>query len=79
MFTEALILVRFDPDFETIVKTDASGWCISSTLLQLQPSGMFHPCAFFSKKNSLAECNYEIYDKEMLMIVRCLEAWDSDL
>jgi hypothetical protein len=79
MFTEAPILVRFDPDFETIVETDASGWCIGGTLLQLQPSGMFHPCAFFSKKNSPAECNYEIYDKEMLAIVRCLEAWDSDL
>lgn len=79
MFTEAPILVRFDPDLETIVETDSSGWCIGGTLLQLQPSGMFHPCAFFSKKNSPAECNYEIYDKEMLAIVRCLEAWDSDL
>jgi hypothetical protein len=40
---------------------------------------MFHPCGFYSKKNSPAECNYEIYDKEMLAIVRCLENWDSDL
>jgi hypothetical protein len=79
MFTEAPILVRFDPDLETIVETDSSGWCIGGTLLQLQPGGMFHPCAYFSKKNSPAECNYEIYDKEMLAIVRCLEAWDSDL
>jgi hypothetical protein len=47
--------------------------------LQLQPSGIFHPCGFYSKKNSPAECNYEIYDKEMLAIVRCLENWDSDL
>jgi hypothetical protein len=73
MFTEAPILVRFDPDFKTIVKTNASGWCISSTLLQLQPSRMFHPCAFFSKKNSLAKYNYKIYNKEMLVIVRYLE------
>jgi predicted aspartyl protease len=79
MFTEAPILVRFDPDRETIMETDSSGWCVGGTLLQLQPSGMFHPCAFFSKKNSPAECNYEIYDKEMLAIIRCLEAWDSDL
>jgi hypothetical protein len=25
IFTEALILVRFNPDFKTIIKTDASG------------------------------------------------------
>jgi predicted aspartyl protease len=79
MFTEAPILVRFDPDRETIVETDSSGWCIGGTLMQLQESQMYHPCAFFSKKNSPAECNYEIYDKEMLAIVRCLEQWDSDL
>ena len=40
---------------------------------------MFHLYAFFSKKNSPAECNYEIYDKEMLAIVWCLEEWDADL
>jgi predicted aspartyl protease len=79
MFTEGPILVQFNPDADTIVETDSSGWCIGGTLLQLQPSGMFHPCGFYSKKNSPAECNYEIYDKEMLAIVRCLENWDSDL
>jgi hypothetical protein len=40
---------------------------------------MMRPCAFYSKKNSPAECNYEIYNKEMLAIVRCLEAWDPEL
>lgn len=79
MFTEAPILVHFNPDRETIVEADSSGWAIGGTLMQLQDTGIFHPCAFFSKKNSPAECNYEIYDKEMLAIVRCLEEWDADL
>ena len=79
MFLEGPILVQFNPNTETIVETDSSGWCIGGTLLQLQPSGMFYPYRFYSKKNSPAECNYEIYDKEMLAIVRCLENWDSDL
>ena len=26
-----------------------------------------------------AECNYEIYDKELLAIVRCLEEWSAEL
>lgn len=79
MFTKAPILVRFDPDWETILETNSSGWYISGTLLQLQDTRMFHLCAFFSKKNSPAECNYEIYDKEMLAIIQCLEEWDLDL
>jgi hypothetical protein len=32
-----------------------------------------------SRKNAPAERNYEIYDKEMLAIVRCLEEWDAEL
>ena len=36
-------------------------------------------CAFFSKKNNPAECNYEIHDKELLAIIRCLEEWDAEL
>jgi hypothetical protein len=40
---------------------------------------MIRPCAFFSKKNSPAKCNYEIYDKEILAIIRYLEVWDPEL
>lgn len=81
MFTTAPFLAQFDPDKETMVETDASGWCVGGVLLQLNGSGsgLYHPCAFFSKKMAPAECNYEIYDKEMLAIVRCLEEWDPEL
>ena len=40
---------------------------------------MFYPYAFFSKKNSPAKYNYEIYDKEILVIVRYLKEQDADL
>jgi len=33
------------------------------------------PVAFISKSLSDTERNYEIHDKEMLVVVRCLEAW----
>ena len=26
-----------------------------------------------------AKCNYQIYDKELLAVVQCLEAWDAEL
>jgi ABC-type Zn uptake system ZnuABC Zn-binding protein ZnuA len=40
---------------------------------------VLHPVAFFSKKHSETECNYEIYDKELMAIIRCFEEWRSEL
>ena len=79
MFTTAPILILFDYERETILEVDASKWCVGGTLYQVDDEGVIRPCAFFSKKNAPAECNYEIYDKEMLAIVRCLEEWDAEL
>ena len=36
-------------------------------------------CAFFLKKNNPVEYNYEIYNKELLAIIRCLEEQDAKL
>jgi len=36
---------------------------------------MWRPVAFISKSLSDTERNYEIHNKEMLVVVRCLEAW----
>ena len=38
-------------------------------------NGVLRPVAFFSKKMSAAECNYMIYDKELLAIIRAFELW----
>jgi len=35
---------------------------------------LWRPVAFISKSLSDVEWNYEIHDKEMLAVVRCLEA-----
>lgn len=79
IFISAPALAQFDYDKPTRIETDSSGWCIGGTLQQLSEKGLWVPCAFFSKKNNPAECNYEIYDKEMLAIIRCLEEWDAEL
>jgi RNase H-like domain found in reverse transcriptase/Integrase zinc binding domain/Chromo (CHRromatin Organisation MOdifier) domain len=78
-FTTGPVLATFDPSRTTIVESDSSGWCVGGALLQEGEDGRLRPCAYFSKKNSPAECNYEIYDKEMLAIVRCLQEWDAEL
>ena len=72
------LLVQFDNTRETVLETDVSIWCIGGTLFQYI-DGVFRQCAYYFKKNSPAECNYEIYDKKMLTIIRCLEEWDAEL
>src|SRR5579871_549532 len=73
------ILATFDPDRETVVETDASSWATGGVLSQYDDNGDLRPCAYYSKKNLPAECNYEIHDKELLAVIRCLEEWDAEL
>ena len=78
-FTKAPILKPFNWDREIILETDASDYVSAGVLSQYDDDGILHPVAFFSKKHSVTECNYEIYDKELLAIVRCFEEWRPEL
>ncbi len=78
MFISVSILVLFDHTCTTVMKTDFSDWCIDETLLQLM-NNVWRLCVYYSKKNAFAKCNYEIYDKEMLIIIQCLKKWDAEL
>jgi transposase InsO family protein len=79
LFTTGPILATFSPSRTTVLETDSSGYTIGGVLSQYDDQGRLRPCAYFSRKNAPAECNYEIYDKELLAVVRCLEAWDAEL
>ena len=57
------------------IKTDASKYTTEVILTQLDANGDRHPISFISKTLSLAERNYEIYDRELLAIIRALEGW----
>ena len=35
--------------------------------------------AYYLKKHTPAESNYEIYNKELLVIMRYLKVWDTEL
>ncbi|EFZ03816.2 reverse transcriptase [Metarhizium robertsii ARSEF 23] len=78
-FTSAPILRHFDPTKEVFVECDASDFVSSGILSQEDDQGVLHPVAFMSRKYDPAECNYEIYDKELLAIVRCFECWRPEL
>ncbi len=62
-FITVPILQHFDPEKEILVETDASDYVSDGILSQRNDEGILHPVAFFSKKHSPAEYNYEIYYK----------------
>jgi RNase H-like domain found in reverse transcriptase/Reverse transcriptase (RNA-dependent DNA polymerase) len=71
--TTAPILRHFNPKATTYLETDASDHVSGGVLSQKDENGIVHPVAFFSKAMIPTECNYDIYDKELLAIIRCLE------
>jgi len=75
VFTTAPTLRHFDHSREVIIETDASDYVSAGVLSQRDDEGILHPVAFFSKKHSPAECNYDIYDKELMAIIKALEEW----
>jgi hypothetical protein len=74
-FTTAPALRHFDHEREVIIESDASDYVSAGVLSQRDDEGVLHPVAYYSKKHSPAECNYDIYDKELMAIIKALEEW----
>ena len=68
-------MLHLNPHRKTVVETDALDYVSGDILSQYDNNGILHPVAYFSKKLSPAECNYEIYEKELMVIVRAFEEW----
>ena len=79
MVTEAPILVHYKQGLKTIVETDSSDYVSSGVFSQLGEDGLLHPVVFFSKNLNPVECNYEIYNKELLAIIQYFEQWRPEL
>jgi len=74
-FTEAPILQHFNPQRPTILQTDASGFVIAGIFNQHGGFGILCRVNFHSRKCSLAEQNYDTYDRELLAIVETMKQW----
>jgi len=74
-FTTEPVLAVPDRDQEMRVEADASDYTTGGMLSVKGADGKWRPVAFISKSLSPAERNYEIHDKEMLAVIRCLEDW----
>ena len=71
--TEAPVLRHFDQNCELYLETDSSNYINSGVLSQKDDDGVLHPVTFYSKNLLPAECNYEIYNKELLAIIHCFK------
>jgi len=75
VFITKPVLAAPDLDKEFRVEADASNYATGGVLSMKCSDKMWKPVAFISKSLSDTERNYEIHDKEMLVVIRCLEAW----
>ena len=64
-----LIFYHYNLDLELILKINTSNKVIVGILLQLYLDGEWYPITFFLKIMAPAECNYKVYNKEMLAII----------
>ncbi len=73
--TIAPILRIFNHEKEAFVETDASDKAIGAVLNQKDENGKLVPTAYYSRKMTEPESNYDIHDKELLAIVEALRTW----
>ena len=73
--TDEPVLAHPDLTKQFELEVDALGYAVGAVLMQRQEDGKRHPVGFYSATLNPAECNYDIYDLELLAIVKALRHW----
>ncbi len=79
VFTFKIILCHYNSDHKIVIEIDASNYVFKDILFQYDENEVLHSVAYFFKKHNSVECNYKIYDKELMIIVYAFEEWCSEL
>jgi hypothetical protein len=77
-FLKENVLIHADPKEPFVLEADASDYALGGILSQKTTMGL-QPVAFYSRKLTTAEINYEIHDKELLAIIACMYQWRAYL
>ena len=76
LFSTAPVLIHPDSTRQFIVEVDASDTGIGAVLSQRSEEDQkFHPCAYFSRSYDPAERNYDVGNKELLVVHDALKEW----
>jgi len=73
VFTTRPVLATPELDKEFRVEIDMSNFATGGVLSVKCEDDLWQPIAFISKAFNETERSYEIHDKEMLVVIRCLE------
>ena len=74
-FTTEPILVALDLDKKMRMEIDVSDYVTGEVLLMECANGRWRLVVYLSKSLNETEWNYEIYDKEILAMIRELKVW----
>ncbi len=69
------VLRHFDLKWQAILKINALNYVKDEILSQYNDERVLHSMIFYSKSMILAEINYHIYDKKLLVIIQCFKHW----
>ncbi|CCE31587.1 uncharacterized protein CPUR_05440 [Claviceps purpurea 20.1] len=75
----APVLAMYDPDLETVVEADSSGYGLGGVVSQVGHDNLLRPVGFYSRKLTAAEINYQIHDKELLSIISTIKHFRGEL
>ena len=79
VFTFKIILRHYNSDHKIVIEINVSNYVFKDILFQYDENEIFYSVTYFSKKHNSVECNYEIYDKKLMIIVYAFEKWWSKL
>ncbi len=79
MFTFNVILRHYNSDHKIVIEINASNYVFKDILFQYDENEVFHSVTYFFKKHNSVECNYEIYNKKLIIIVCTFKEWRSEL
>ncbi len=71
--TETSILRHFNQTRDFILEINSFNYVNDEVLSQYDDKDVLHSIVFYSKNMFSAECNYEIYDKKLLIIIEAFE------
>lgn len=75
MFCTTMILALYNFDENCIVETDASDYIFAGVLSQKRVNKLVRLITYLSNKHSSAECNYEVHDKKLLIVILKFQKW----
>ena len=79
IFTFKIILCHYNSDHKIVIEINTLNYVFKNIFFQYNENEILHSVAYFLKKHNSVECNYEIYNKEFMIIVCTFKKWWSKL